>query len=107
MSQNIVFLHSLKSGVDPAAYERWVLEVDFPLTKRQPGVISYEVTPLTAAVKGAEPAPFQYLEVIEVEDPVAYQRNTEETEDLEFKQMMGEWADYVDRYVGSVGPPLR
>lgn len=107
MSQNIVFLHSLKSDADPAAYERWVLEVDYPLTLRQPGVISYEVTPLAVAVSGAEPAPFQYLEVIEVEDAVAYQRNLEQTDDQEFKQMMGEWADYVDRYVGSVGSPLR
>lgn len=107
MSQNIVFLHTLKSDIDPSEYERWVVEVDYPATLRQSGVISYEVTPLKAAVKGAEPAPYQYLEVIEVEDPVAYAQNCEETNDEEFKQMMGEWADFVESYVGSVGPPLR
>jgi hypothetical protein len=106
MAQDIVFLHTLKPGVEADVYERWVREVDFPLTKRQPGVISYTVTRLHSATNGADAVPHQYLEVIKVEDAEAYQRNQVESSDEEFKAMLAEWGNFVSDYVGSVGAPV-
>jgi hypothetical protein len=107
MSQQIVFLHTLKNGVNPAEYERFVLEVDYPLTRRQPGVISYEVTPLPTDIVATAPVSHQYLEVIEVEDPDAYFVNATEGDDQEYKDMLGKWFEFVDNYAGSIGTPLR
>jgi hypothetical protein len=107
MTHEIVFLHTLKPDIDVAAYERWVKEVDYPLTRRQPGVVSYTVTRLGGAPEGAQAVPHQYLEVIAVEDPVAYERNLQESSDEEFLAMIGEWGDYVESYVGSIGQPLK
>jgi hypothetical protein len=106
MAHEIVFLHTLKPGVDIAEYERWVRDVDYPLTRRQPGVRRYMVTRPLAPTEGAAPVSHQYLEVIEVEDPDAYQRNLQESTDEEFKAMIAEWGDFVADYVGSVGLPL-
>jgi REDY-like protein HapK len=107
MSQSIVFLHSLKPDVDPAEYERFVLEIDYPLTRRQPGVIGYEVTPLPTEIAATEAIAFQYLEVIEVEDADAYFANVTETDDQEYKDMLARWMEMVDRYAGSIGSALR
>jgi REDY-like protein HapK len=103
MAHEIVFLHSLKPGVDVEEYERWVRDIDYPLTKRQPGVLGYVVTRLERPADGADDVPFQYLEVIRVEDPVAYQRNLSESPDEEFKAMLKQWGEYVAGYTGSVG----
>jgi hypothetical protein len=107
MSQSIVFLHSLKPNVVPAKYEQFVSEVDYPLTRRQPGVISYEVTPLFTDIAATESIAYQYLEVIEVEDPEAYFKNVAETDDQEYKDMLNEWMGMVDQYAGSIGSALR
>ena len=44
MAQRVFFLNTLKEGVEPAAYERWVREVDYPVARRQPAISSYVVT---------------------------------------------------------------
>jgi hypothetical protein len=106
MAHDFVFLHTLKPGVDVEEYERWVRETDYPLTRRQPGVLDYVVTRLETTADGATPVSFQYLEVIRVTDPVAYQRNLSESTDEEFKAMIAQWSEYVADYAGSVGVPL-
>lgn len=106
MAHEIVFLLALKPGVDPAAYERWVREVDYPTTRRQPGVLSYVVTRLQTAAEGAQGVPYHYMETIQVEDPVAYQRHVAEGADEKFTAMLTEWANFVGHHAGSVGQTL-
>ncbi|ADB52268.1 hypothetical protein [Conexibacter woesei] len=103
MAQEIVILLTLGADVDVAEYERWVREVDYPLTRRQPGVLSYTVTRLNDATEGAGPVPAQYVEVIRVEDAAEYQRRSAETDDAEFTAMLARWADYVAWFTASVG----
>lgn len=106
MAQEVVILLTLEAGVDIAAYERWVREVDYPLTRRQPGVLSYAVTRLIEPTEGVGPVPAQYVEVIRVEDAAAYQRNCAETDDAEFKAMLSTWADYVAHFTASIGTAI-
>lgn len=104
MAQEIVILLTLEPGVDPAAYERWVREVDHPVTRRQPGVLSYTVTKLGEATDGAEPLPGQYVEVIRVEDAAAYQRAS--ARDAEFQAMIAAWNAYVAHFTASIGAAI-
>lgn len=61
----IVVLFNLKSGVDPAEYEAWVRETDYPGTR---GLASVEgfTTYRTKGTLGGGAAPYQYVEVIDV-----------------------------------------
>jgi hypothetical protein len=102
MADTLVFVLHLKPGVDPDAYERWVREVDYPMTRRQPGVISYEVTRVERAADGADPLQAQYLEVIRVEDAEAYEAQLAGGSP-EFRTMLEQWDDYVVSEIGGVG----
>lgn len=97
---------TLAAGVDAAEYERWVREVDYPLTRRQPGVVSYTVTRLDGATEGTGPVPAQYVEVIRVEDAAAYERHCAETDDAEFKSMLETWAGHVAHFTASTGATI-
>jgi quinol monooxygenase YgiN len=106
MADTLFFVLHLKPGVDPVAYERWVREVDYPTTRRQPGVISYEVTRVERAADGTDPLQAQYLEVIRVEDAEAYEARLADGSP-EFRAMLEQWDDYVVSKVGGVGTLVR
>lgn len=56
----------LKAGVDPADYERWVRDRDYPFVASLSNVTSYKVHRVTGEVAGAEGAGWMYLERIEM-----------------------------------------
>lgn len=60
----IIVLFNLKSGVDPATYEAWVRETDYPGTRALPSVTGF-TTFRTKGRLGGGDAPYQYVEVID------------------------------------------
>ena len=100
MTQRVFFLNTLAEGVDPAAYERWVREVDYPVARRQPAIQSYVVTRVDGHVTGGDGLPCQYLEVIEITSIDEYRAGLE-NEDM--KALLGEWSSYVGRSVAVYG----
>jgi hypothetical protein len=93
MAQRAFFLNTLHEGVDPADYERWVREVDYPFARAQPTIQRYEVTRLEANLFGSEgDLPCQYLEVIDVTDVEAYQSGAQGPE---FAAFLEEWQGFV------------
>jgi hypothetical protein len=59
-------ISTLKAGVDPAEYEKWVRECDYKLVRSMPNYINYEVHRIKGPIQGAESSGWQYIERIEV-----------------------------------------
>lgn len=58
---------TLKPGVRPEDYERWVRERDYAYTGSNPNFVSYRVHRISA-VEGVPGATWSYIERIEVKD---------------------------------------
>jgi hypothetical protein len=68
-------ISTLKPGVDPAEYERWVRERDYVFTRSNPNFISYVVHRIGGPIQGAPDAGWQYVERIEVKDLAQHQKD--------------------------------
>jgi hypothetical protein len=66
---------TLKRGVDPAAYERWLREYDYKVAKTLPGIASYKTHRIEGPIHGAETAGWNYIERIEIRDLEQYQKD--------------------------------
>lgn len=63
----IIVLFNLKPGADLAAYEEWARSRDIPGVRALPSVTAFEVYRTTGLLGGGT-APYQYVEVIDIED---------------------------------------
>ena len=64
----IVVLFNLKSGVNASDYEEWARTTDLPNVNRLPSVAQFSVLRTTGLLGSDAPAPFQYVELLEVND---------------------------------------
>jgi hypothetical protein len=71
MTTRVFFFNRLAEDADPAAYERWVREVDYPKARSIPSILSYEVVRIDGPLRDAG-VPYDYVEVVEVSDLDAY-----------------------------------
>lgn len=69
---NVFFFSNLQPGVQAEDYERWVREVDYVMAKQIPSIISYRVYHINEACLGDDPAPYDYVEVLEITDIDVY-----------------------------------
>lgn len=69
----LIVLLKLKPGVDRADYEAWVLKADIPGVRRLGSVAGYSVHKATGLFGSAEPAPYDYVEVLDVADPARFE----------------------------------
>ena len=66
---------TLKKGVDPSAYEKWVREYDYKVAKTLPSIVSYTTHRIEGPINGAEDAGWHYIERIEIRDAEQYQKD--------------------------------
>lgn len=64
----LIVLFNLKSNADKAAYERWAQTTDVPTVKGLRSVDDFRVYRMGNLLGTDSPAPYQYCEVIEVND---------------------------------------
>jgi hypothetical protein len=72
MRKRVFFLTQLKPETSPDAYERFLRDVDYPLTLELLPVSYYRATRIEAKVIGEGEPPYQYIEVLDIEDYDAY-----------------------------------
>jgi hypothetical protein len=72
MATRVFFLTRLKPGVDPAEYEQFVREQDYPVARGLPSIERYEITRLEGLALGEGEPPAGYLEVLDVTDLDSY-----------------------------------
>ncbi len=66
MTTTIIVLFNLKPGVSVADYETWARDIDIPGVRAIPAVSDYQVRKVTGLFGSDEPAPYQYVERIEI-----------------------------------------
>lgn len=66
---------TLKPGVKPEDYERWLREYDYPVARTLPSIVSYRTSRIAGPINGAEQAGWSYIERIEVRDVEQYQKD--------------------------------
>ena len=95
MAQRVFFLNKLREGVDPADYERFVREVDYPFARRLPTIRSYVVTRLDGLWEDGT-APYDYLEVVEITELEEYRKSLDPSASPEVKRFFDEWSSFVE-----------
>jgi len=86
-------LVGLQLGVEPAAYERFWREVDYPLTTRLASVASYRIDRITEAPRGLAGGPWDYLERFEVTDRAAFQEEAAAAGKALVEELYGRFLD--------------
>ena len=71
----IVALFNLKPGVERERYERWARTTDMPTVKALASIADFQVLRTTGLLGSEAPAPYQYLEIIDVADPEQFGRD--------------------------------
>jgi len=66
---------TLKPGVKPEDYERWLREYDYRVAKTLPSIVSYLTHRIEGPITGAEHAGWHYIERIEVRDKDQYAKD--------------------------------
>ena len=96
----VFFLARLREGVDPAEYEKWVREFDYPTAKTIPSIISYRTHRISGPFRKAD-VPYDYIEVVEVTDIEAYRRDLEELPQAqELRRQIVQYLEPSDSYWG-------
>ena len=86
---------TLKPGVRPEDYERWLREYDYRVAKTLPSIVSYRTHRIEGPIHGAESAGWSYLERIEVRDVEQYQQDLASPAGQELIRQLYE--HYLDR----------
>jgi hypothetical protein len=86
---------TLKKGVRPEDYERWLREYDYVVAKTLPSIASYRTHRITGPITGAESAGWNYIERIEIRDMEQYQKDLASPAGQELLRQLYE--NYLDR----------
>ena len=86
---------TLKPGVKPEDYEKWLREYDYPVAKTLPSIVSYRTHRIEGAINGAESAGWCYIERIEIRDKDAYARDIASPAGQELMRQLYE--NFLDR----------
>lgn len=97
----VFFLNRLKEGVDPADYERWLREVDYPIASSIPSILSYRTHRISGLYRQAHVA-YDYIEVVEVTDIDEYRRDLDELPQAkELRRQIVAYLEFPDNFWGN------
>jgi hypothetical protein len=65
----LIVLFNLKEGASAQDYEHWANSVDVPTVKHLNSVDEFKVFKMAGLLGSDLPSPYQYVEIIEVNDP--------------------------------------
>jgi hypothetical protein len=86
---------TLKPGVRPEDYERWLREYDYVVAKTLPSIVSYRTHRIVGPITGAENAGWNYIERIEIGDVDQYQKDLASPAGQELLRQL--YDNYLDR----------
>jgi hypothetical protein len=72
----LIALFNLKPGVSPESYEAWAKAVDLPIVNALPSVDKFTVWRATGQLGSDQPAPYHYIEIIDVDDMAQFATDT-------------------------------
>lgn len=86
---------TLKPGVPPEDYERWLREYDYRVAKTLPSIISYRTHRIEGPITGVADAGWNYIERIVVRDVEQYRKDLSSPAGQELIRQLYE--NYLDR----------
>lgn len=97
----VFLLNRLKPGVDPADYEQWVRDVDYPIANSIPSILSYRTHRISGPYRQAH-ADYDYIEVVEVTNIDDYRRDLDELPQAkELRRQIVDYLELPDNYWGN------
>lgn len=103
MSTRICFMYRLREGVDRAAYERWVREVDVPFATARRTLLRYECVHIDGQIGSDSPSPYDYIELLEVTDVDDDQAGVTGPD---AERIANEWLEFVRDHILAFGDPV-
>jgi hypothetical protein len=88
-------LSTLKNGVKPEDYERWVREYDYKMVATFENYVGYRVHRIEGTILGAENATWQYIERIEVKSLEQHDKDLASPAGEEMRRQL--YGEYLDR----------
>jgi hypothetical protein len=98
----VFFLNRLRPGASGADYERWVREVDYPTARALPPIKSYVVAKMAATLDG-QPAPYDYVERVEITDLDDYRAALA---DPSMEAFAKEWSSHIGESIAVYGEEI-
>jgi len=71
----LIVLFNLRTDADAATYEQWAKTTDLPVVRALGGVSSFDVYRTSGLFGSNSPAPYNYVEVIEIADMQQFSSN--------------------------------
>src|SRR5262245_35906307 len=97
--KRIVLLGRLREAIDPATYEKWVVDRDYPFARGLPAIDNYHVSRVEGFLFGTDGklgAAYDYAEIIHVSDRNDYLDGVGTDEG---KRFLDEWSTYIEDFV--------
>lgn len=90
-----LIITTLKPGVDPRDYEKWVREYDYKVARARENMISYQVFRIVGApsVNDGSQLPWSYVERIEIRSLEKAAEDAKSASGVELRRQMGEFVD--------------
>jgi hypothetical protein len=95
MKTSVFLFYKLKPDTDVEAFERRARDVEARLATQSPAIVSYALTRLEGALGGEEPAPYDYVESMEVTTLDEYQAAGE---DPDIQAFLQDWERDVESF---------
>lgn len=94
--QTLIVLFKLRPGTDVAAYEAWARGTDLPVVRQLPSVGSFEVFRAAGLLGSTAPAPYDYVEMIEIRDLAGFGSDVQSDT---MRRVAGEFRQFADNPV--------
>jgi hypothetical protein len=92
----LIVLFRLQPGADPAQYEAWARQTDLPIVRKLPSVDSFDVYKAAGLFGTDDPAPYDYIELINVSDMAQF---GEDVSTDTMAKVAGEFRQFADNPV--------
>jgi hypothetical protein len=89
----LIVLLTLKPAADRDAYEAWVRNTDIPGVRRLASVAGYTVHRATGMLGSVDPAPYDYIEVLDVANPAGFEADVATPEVQALAAALSSFAD--------------
>jgi hypothetical protein len=99
------FTYQLKPGVNPADYERWIVDFDYPHVALIPSVVSQKIYKIGGAIMGGA-KPYDYLEIIEYTTLEAFLNDLQTNPNAQaIAAQVGQYVNFQTNAWGTFIPP--
>jgi hypothetical protein len=96
MAERVFIFYRLKPDIEREQFEQRARDIEAPLAARSPAIRRYVLTRLEGVLEGKAPAPFDYVETLDVTTLEEYRNGVT---DAEVDAFIKEWEEDVAEYV--------